>query len=170
MKQISAAILAFGMFGSTAVLAKETARTFECTFEPAVGTSLREGKFVQKPVNFRDMTTPWSYRFTLGTARPGNAPIDVSVESAKDFATISGSYKAFAVAPESYVISIFKMGNCMFSSQICGASIQLTNLDSEKAAAAITPVSYFGDQRDAEFFHVVLLGRCQKLDIAGSVK
>lgn len=145
------------------------ARSFDCTFDPAIGTSLKEGQFSQKPVNFKDMKTPWVYRFTLDSTKPGKS-VSVDVSSKEDFATIAGKYQALVVAPETYFFTAVKTGNCMFSSELCGASIQLTNLESDNAVASITPISYFGDQREAEFFHVHLLGKCKKIESVGSEK
>ncbi len=168
--KFAAAVCIATILVSSSVKAAGDTRTIECSFEPAMGTSLNDGKFERKPVNFKDMNTPWVYRFKLGHAKPGGNQIDVEVLSEKDFATITGQYKAFSVAPETYIIHAFKVGSCMFSSQICGATIQLTDLDSDNAAAAMVPVSYFGDQKDATFFHVDLVGKCVVIPKIGTGK
>lgn len=145
--------------------AKEAALVVDCTFEAPVGTSLRHGEFSSRPVSFKDMDTPWKYRFTIEPVEPGKNT-NVVIESDKDFATIAGTYPALSVAPESYVTTIAKFGNCMFSSKICGGFVQLTDLSSDQAGAAINPISYLGGQEGAKFFHVDIIGKCTKVDPA----
>ena len=153
-----------------AAIAEDTSRTFTCTFEPAVATKLADGKFVEKPVMFKDMTTPWVYKFTLANEKMTGGSFDVDIHSEHDFAHIAGRFHAFAVANATYVIDVLKKDNCMFSDRICGAFIQLTGLNSDEPAASINPISYMGRQDNPKFFHVLLVGRCEKVASAGSEK
>lgn len=165
MKLVRTLILAIAITSSAQLRAKDEVVSIDCTFEAPMGTSLREGEFDRRQVTFQDMTTPWQYRFSLSHVDAGKST-DITIESDRDFATIAGDYSALSVAPDSYIVTAIKVGNCMFSSQLCGAFIQITDIESDKAAAAINPISYFGDQKEVRFFHVDIVGKCAKIEPA----
>lgn len=142
----------------------EAARTFRCTLQPPSADALVDGQFKNTKINFKDKTTPWIYDFAVPSTKPGKRT-DVTISSERDFVVMNGTYSAVSVATETYLIEAVCTGPCMFSDRVCGASVQLTDLDSDQAAVAVTPISYYGTQPDPKFFHVVLLGTCKKTEI-----
>jgi len=158
-------LIAAALAPSTSASDKVRTTSVECTFEKPRGVALRDGKFKETSINFRDQTTPWTYVFEFEKVEPGHWT-DVTITADTDFANIAGTFQALAVAPDTYVLNILTQRGCMFSSQICGGYVQLTNIEADEAAVSLKPISYYGDQKSgARFFHVDLFGKCSNSNV-----